>query len=214
MENNKATEVLIGLADFFDAKLEKHGSTPQGVDLNGEKSQTIRFEQLIKIFNLNESDSFSVNDLGCGYGAFYDYIKDKFPNVTYNGYDISEAMINESKKRHVQYPKARYWVASEPTEQADYGVESGIFNLHFGCDETKWQAHVEATLDVLNLTSQRGFAFNCLTSYSDADKMRDELYYPDPCKIFDYCKRKYSKNVALLHDYGLYDFTILVRKNA
>lgn len=213
MEKNNASEVLTNLADFFATKLEKHGSTPQGVDLNGEKSQFIRFEQLIKIFCLNENDSFSVNDLGCGYGAFYDYINGKFPNVIYNGYDISEAMINEAKKRHAPYAKARYWVASAPTEHADYGVESGIFNLRFGCGDAEWQAHIEATLDILDRTSRRGFAFNCLTSYSDADKMRDDLYYADPCRWFDYCKRKYSRNVALLHDYGLYDFTILVRKD-
>ena len=51
-----------------------------------------------------------------------------------------------------------------------------------------------------------------LTSYSDADKKRDELHYADPCAIFDLCKRKYSRNVALYHDYSLYDFTIVVRK--
>ena len=68
------------------------------------------------------------------------------------------------------------------------------------------------TLNELDRTSRLGFAFNCLTSYSDADKKRDYLYYADPCKLFDLCKRRYSKQVALLHDYGLYEFTILVRK--
>jgi hypothetical protein len=71
---------------------------------------------------------------------------------------------------------------------------------------------VHATLDVLDRASIRGFAFNSLTAYSDADRMRPHLYYPDPCELFDLCKRRYSRNVALLHDYGLYEFTILVRK--
>ncbi|MGH6609130.1 MAG: class I SAM-dependent methyltransferase, partial [Burkholderiaceae bacterium] len=59
----------------------------------------------------------------------------------------------------------------------------------------------------------RGFAFNSLTVYSDPDKKRADLYYADPCALFDRCKRLYSRNVALLHDYDLYDFTILVRKH-
>ncbi|MFX7953370.1 class I SAM-dependent methyltransferase, partial [Acinetobacter baumannii] len=59
-----------------------------------------------------------------------------------------------------------------------------------------------------------GFSFNCLTSYSDEDRKRDYLYYADPCQLFDLCKRRYSRQVALLHDYGLYEFTILVRKDA
>jgi len=42
--------------------------------------------------------------------------------------------------------------------------------------------------------------------------MRDYLYYGDPCFYFDLCKRSYSRQVALMHDYGLYEFTLLVRK--
>jgi hypothetical protein len=65
---------------------------------------------------------------------------------------------------------------------------------------------------MLNLNSRLGFAFNCLTSYSDSDKLRDHLYYANPNELFDFCKRQYSRNIALLHDYDLYEFTILVRK--
>jgi hypothetical protein len=67
-------------------------------------------------------------------------------------------------------------------------------------------------LDNIDRLSRRGFSSNFLTKYSDEDKMRNDLYYADPLFLFDYCKRKFSRNVALLHDYGLYDFTILVRK--
>jgi hypothetical protein len=58
----------------------------------------------------------------------------------------------------------------------------------------------------------RGFAFNCLTYYSDPPKRKDYLYYGDPRFFFDLCQRRYSRNVALRHDYGLFEFTILVRK--
>ncbi|MNE88029.1 hypothetical protein D3C80_1852890 [compost metagenome] len=66
----------------------------------------------------------------------------------------------------------------------------------------------------MNACSRKGFSFNCLTSYSDLEYMRDYLYYGDPCFYFDYCKRAFSGQVALLHDYGLYEFTLLVRKPA
>jgi hypothetical protein len=53
-----------------------------------------------------------------------------------------------------------------------------------------------------------------LTSYSDSGRMarRPDLYFADPLFYFDYCKRNFSPDIALLHDYGLYDFTVLVRK--
>ena len=64
----------------------------------------------------------------------------------------------------------------------------------------------------MNSKSKHAFSFNLLTKYSDKEFMQDYLYYADPLFYFDYCKRNYSKNVALLHDYYQYDFTILVRK--
>lgn len=54
-----------------------------------------------------------------------------------------------------------------------------------------------------------------LTKYSDEERMaeRPDLFYGDPLFYFDYCKRNQSRDVALLHKYGLYDFTILIRKD-
>ncbi len=103
-------------------------------------------------------------------------------------------------------------MADKPLEIADYGVASGLFNVYFDLPGGNWEKSIEDVLDALDATSKKGFAFNCLTKYSDPPKMRKDLYYADPCRWFDLCKKKYARNVALLHDYDLYDFTILVRK--
>jgi hypothetical protein len=97
-------------------------------------------------------------------------------------------------------------------QMADYSVTSGIFNLKPECSEAEWLSHILKTIEVMNRNSLKGFAFNMLTKYSDKEYMRKDLYYADPCFFFDYCKRNFSRNVALLHDYEEYDFTILVRK--
>jgi hypothetical protein len=60
--------------------------------------------------------------------------------------------------------------------------------------------------------SKKGFAFNILTGYSDPERQRADLYYADPLFFFDYCQKNFSRFVALLHDYPLYEFTILVKK--
>lgn len=204
------TDLLIEVAEYYTSKLAQHGETPQGVDWNGEESQMLRFEQLSKI--VDTSKHFSINDLGCGYGALYDFLTQKYESFAYAGVDVSENMIRSAEQRYQATSKARFVLASEPEQIADYGVASGIFNVRLRRSDDEWWAHLEATLDILDRTSFFGFAFNCLTSYSDADRMRNYLYYADPCALFDLCKRRYSRNVALLHDYGLYEFTILVRK--
>jgi SAM-dependent methyltransferase len=204
------TAILMEVADYYAAKLAEYGETPQGVDWNSEESQVLRFEQLNKV--IDASRGFSLNDLGCGYGALFDYLQSGYRDFTYNGCDVSDSMIRAAQNRYAHHPNARFFVAAKPPGTADYGIASGIFNVRLGRNDAEWRDYLEDTLDGLDRTSRKGFAFNCLTSYSDADKMRNYLYYADPCALFDLCKRRYSRYVALLHDYGLYEFTILVRK--
>lgn len=204
------TDIWVEVARYYSAKLAQYGETPQGVDWNSAESQVLRFEQLNKI--IDASVGFSLNDLGCGYGALFDYLDSHYPKFTYNGCDVSDNMIRAAQNRHAHHPNARFVVTAQPPETADYGIASGIFNVRLGRNDAEWRDYLEDTLDGLDRTSRNGFAFNCLTSYSDAHKMRDYLYYADPCALFDLCKRRYSRYVALLHDYKLYEFTILVRK--
>lgn len=204
------TDLLTEVADYYSEKLALYGETPKGVDWNGEDSQTMRFEQLCKI--INGQDQFSLNDLGCGYGALHGFLDRRFSGFSYSGIDVSENMVRSAQQRFQAAGNARFVLSSKPDGVADYGVASGIFNVRLGRSDTEWREYLEATLDILDRTSRIGFSFNCLTSYSDSVKMRDYLYYADPCALFDLCKRRYSRNVALLHDYGLYEFTILVRK--
>ncbi len=203
-------DLLVEVAEYYSAKLAEHGETPSGVDWNSQDSQALRFEQLVKL--IKPASSFTLNDLGCGYGALFDYLASNYPQFAYFGYDVSSDMIQSASARHAKHPNAEFAVASGPTGMADYSVASGIFNVRLGHGDGEWLDYIKATLDVLDIHSRWGFAFNCLTAYSDEEKMRDYLYYANPCDLFDYCKRRYSRHVALLHDYGLYEFTLLVRK--
>jgi SAM-dependent methyltransferase len=203
--------ILSEVADYYSAKLAEHGETARGVDWNGRESQVLRFEQLTKI--IQQPVGFSLNDLGCGYGALLDYLGARHAEFAYAGCDVSKDMVDAARARHRSAAHAEFAVASVPPKTADYGVASGIFNVRMGCDDAEWFKYIEATLEVLDRTSRRGFAFNCLTTYSDPDRMSGHLYYANPGILFDLCMRRYSRNTALLHDYGLYEFTILVRKN-
>jgi len=202
--------ILSEVATYYSEKLEKYGQNARGVDWNGEQSQVLRFQQLCKI--VDAPSQYSMNDLGCGYGALYDYLLQKYGDFSYTGIDVSERMILAARQRYGETSGLQFILSDKPDQIADYGVASGIFNVRLEHSDDEWRTYLESTLDLLDKTSRFGFSFNCLTSYSDTDKMRDYLYYANPCELFDFCKRRYSPDVALLHDYGLYEFTILVRK--
>lgn len=203
-------KLLDEVAGYYSKKIAQYGNTPLGVDWNGEASQILRFQQLSKVITADAN--FSLNDLGSGYGALFEFLLGKYKAFSYLGIDISLDMVKAAINRYGQYSQSRFINSKEPDGVADFSIASGIFNVRLGYQDDEWYTYLEDTLDILDRTSRQGFSFNCLTSYSDEDKKRDYLYYADPCVIFDLCKRRYSRNVALLHDYGLYEFTILVRK--
>lgn len=205
-------DILHDVASYYTARLTEHGATARGVDWNGDESQSERFRQLSKII---VSDApFSLNDVGCGYGAMLPFLDQRYPSVDYYGCDVSAPMVETARREHAGRPGARFAVEVEPSRVADYGVASGIFNVRLERSDTEWLAYTTDMLDAIARTSRLGFAFNCLTTYSDAHKMRNYLYYANPAMMFDLCKTRYSRHVALLHDYGLYEFTVLVRMEA
>jgi SAM-dependent methyltransferase len=187
-------------------------TTAQQVGWKNEVAQHRRFRQLSKI--LPARGAFSVNDLGCGLGAFGNFVSRRAEReITYCGYDIMQDMVMRARSMNANsgFRFCHIRSASE-MDAADYSVASGIFNLKGSVGKRAWLSYIIETLHIMHDCSRRGFGFNALTSYSDPPFMRPELYYSDPCELFDYCMRHFSRQVALLHDYREYDFTILVRK--
>lgn len=201
--------ILAKVADYYTDRLQQHGPVPRGVDWNSLDSQETRFAQLLRV--CDRDARFSLNDFGCGYGALADYLRTRRIACSYRGFDVSEAMISEARTRH-RSDDTLQWVTDESElVRADYTVASGVLNVRLDVSEEDWERHTLQVVDALAARSKRGFAFNVLTKYSDADRRRRDLYYADPCMLFDHCQRRYSRWVSVLHDYGLYEFTILVR---
>ncbi|MBD1912376.1 MULTISPECIES: class I SAM-dependent methyltransferase [unclassified Leptolyngbya] len=195
---------------YYTEKVLTFGTVPKGVDWNSLESQELRFDQLLKI--CEQDSSFSLNDFGCGYGYLFEYMARRNLSFHYTGFDLSEEMIKLCHARYGNFENCQFLSGSGFSEIADYTVASGILNVKLQYSTHDWKKYVLSILHQLNDLSYKGFSFNVLTSYSDPEYMRDNLYYADPCFYFDYCKRNFSRNVALLHDYNLYEFTILVRK--
>jgi SAM-dependent methyltransferase len=197
------------VGEYYSGRIREHGASARGVDWNSEESQVLRFTQLARIFP--DSGPFSVVDYGCGYGALVPFLESRGAEFQYQGFDISDDMIDRARQDH-RGEHVTFTASEADLRPADYTVASGIFNVKLDTPVEDWTQYVMHTASTLDRLGTRGFSFNMLTSYSDADRMRSDLYYGDPCFFFDHCKRTYSKQVAVLHDYGLYEFTVLVRK--
>jgi len=196
------------VARYYASKLAAHGATPAGVDWNSEQSQIMRFDQFMGLVN---DPGASVCDYGCGYGAFLHYLRSKGHVGAYVGFDAAPAMIDAAATLHAGDRLARFESARANLAMSDFTVASGLFNVRLATPADEWDEYMKATILDLASLSRRGFAFNVLTSESDAGKRRADLFYADPRQVLDYCLGRWPRRVALLHDYGLYEFTVTVK---
>jgi SAM-dependent methyltransferase len=210
-ENQMSAEInLDDLRGYFKDKLKTYGTTPGGADWNSVEAQELRFEQLSRIIRIEKE--YDLIDYGSGFGKLYDYLRDIGHQMHYYGFDFLPEMVEKGCELHPNDPTCHFTTRENELPTVDYVIASGIFNIRLNTHDFVWTEYVLSVLDRMDQLSKKGFAFNMLTKYSDLEYMKPQLYYADPCFFFDYCKQHYARNVALLHDYGLYDFTILVRK--
>ena len=195
----------------YESLLQQHGAVPPGVGWNSDFAQNERFAQLCEILP-REDVPVTVLDFGCGFGSLAEYLASRRTHFSYVGYDASANMIDAARER-VHDPRVRFESDWERVPQCDCVIASGIFNVRGDWSDERWRLYIEETLRSIHERATSGWSANFLTSYSDRERMRPELYYADPLALFDWCKRNLSRFVALHHDYPLFDFTILIRKD-
>ena len=168
---------LSAVRDYYTRRLAEHGPTPRGVDWNGAESQQTRFRQLMKL--CDAPGRLTLGDYGCGYGALLAFARAGGFAGEYRGYDIAPAMLDAARARSAD-PAARFASDESVLDGCDVVLASGVVNVKLDTPLPEWEAYVLRTIDRLAALARRGFGFNALTSYSDPDRMRPDLYYPDP----------------------------------
>lgn len=197
------------IEQLYSDNLEKFGIDSKSVGWSTPESQKLRFQKLMEVVD-NRDEPFSLNELGCGYGELFKFCLDEgFLLEQYRGYDISQKMI-EAAKDYINNDTASFVCAAEIDRKCDYTVTSGIFNVKFNEQSADWETYIKNTLEQMFEASVKGIAFNLLSKYVDYET--ENLYYADPCYYFDFCKTRLSRRVSLIHDYNLFEWTMIVRK--
>lgn len=204
----RAPALLAPVAVAYDRRLAQWGPRARGVFWRNEEGQTLRFEVLCRLL-AGDPGPLTINDLGCGYGAFFDYLatRSEIPLARFTGYDISEEMVAKARAR-ISDPRAHFVSGLIPTEAADYSFASGTFNLNLDANAAEWKAYVQASLAYLWRFSRKGLAFNMLDG---RDANSEGLFYAEPEGFVEFC-RSLSPRVELATDYPLNEWTIFVRR--
>lgn len=205
--------ILQEVEALYSGNVRRLGLDSKSVGWRDQASHRLRFDKLVQgLIPEDEAEPFTVNDVGSGYGAMFRYLDERFEKrlAQYHGYEISDAMIEACRAFIPDDDRLIIHKTNVPECSADFSFVSGTFNVRFQADDHAWDTYVKDMIIRLGQQSARGFAFNLLTSY--VDWKEPHLYYADPAHYFDFCKRNVSRKVSLLHDYALFEWTILVLK--
>ena len=197
------------VAAYYDAALATHGTTARGVDWKDDASHRLRHRQFLRL--VQDDPDGSVLDLGCGYGDFLTVLRAAGHRGAYLGCDLAPGMIAAAQALHGEGPDRAWHLGAEPPEARDYAIASGILNVRRGADPAAWAAYVDGVIETLARCGRRGFGFNMLSLSSDPEKRRADLHYESPVAMLDRCLARFGRHVAVLQDYGLWEFTLLVR---
>lgn len=202
---------LASVARYYTKKVRTHGPTPWGVDWTCALTQDLRFVQLLKICGRRRR--FSLNDLGCGYGALLSFIDRKYGTgkVDYAGADISSLMIRHALQMWAEQPSTQFCVSSELPRVADFSIASGLFNVRLRNGDEAWVAFIKDVLGELHRASHVGFAVNFILPPAPGLEPLAGLYRTPPDPWVNYCRNAFRADVTVVKDYGLREFTLLVR---
>lgn len=205
-------EIEKEIRSYFSATFQKHGSSPQGLDWNSKAAHYKRLGVIVS--EVNATSDFSINDVGCGFGSLLDCLfgagKAEF---SYQGYDLVEEMVKSARetwcdgKLDINFTSG----GTDALAMADFTIASGTFNMKQSTSTEDWHAYVLENLVKMLAATRKRIIVNFLTGYSDEEFKRDDLYYPDPKEMLGF-GLKQTGSAAIRHNYGLYDFTLVVDK--
>jgi SAM-dependent methyltransferase len=187
----------------------------RAVRWGSEELQSSRLEvmeELLLVSDLTEpydwrfySPYKSVLDVGCGRGELIRYIRAS-QGDGYLGIDIVPEMIESARNT---WPNMKFEVRDlrDEPRPAEAVVASGTFTI--SNDEIFW-----SMLDAMWESAGKIMAFNCKSTWAPEDcaSAGGISYLRDPAETLTECRKRYTRDLVLRHDYLDHDFTIAAYK--
>ncbi len=180
---------------FYKKAYDKYGISAKGLCWYSKQTQYSRFNIITSY--LKDIENSSLIDIGCGFGDYILFLKEKKikPEI-YIGIDCEEFMIDICKKRFENETFLKLDILKNKIPSADYLICSGTLNILNKEDFLK-------AIEICYKVSKKAFIFNFLTKGS--------LHKLEIEQIATFCKG-FCKKVSIEKEYLNNDSTFLLEK--
>ncbi len=189
------------ILNHYTKLYKKFGDNPGSLGWPKGK-QNVRFQAMSEIGSLQNS---RILDVGCGFGDFFKYLKNRKIITDYMGVDINPKFIQIAKQKN---PRIKFQVRDIEIKKF-----KSKFDWVFAIGTTNKAgsySYIEKLLSEMCRISKKGVAMDFLSSYVDFKGKGD--YHASPERIFHITK-KISKRVVIRHDYLPWQFCVYIYTN-
>ena len=202
------------IAEIYNQRFLKLGPSPEASMWFSKKRQFKRFDIIFnEIKLLNKNNKRSIIDIGCGYGAFFEFLLERGADDiwSYYGYDVSNEVIKFCKEHYSQ--DAKFYNGSIPTFMGDFVIMSGTYNFFPAKDYNSWKLYFYRSLKAIWSKTTSAMIFNLQTS--DKEKITDGgIVYTYKDEIENFCKSNFGNVKAVINPGIPKDVTFVIKKGS
>ena len=201
------------LVEHYEACLDRHGDTPQGVDWPRPEDVDKRHAVMLGVIREDPETPVSLLDFGCGAAHLLDYlIRSGRPGIRYSGLDLSAKFVGLCRSKHPGGDFRRADLlepgVAEKLPRFDYVVASGVFTEKRAMSHEAMVGYFEAMVPRLFGLARLGIAFNVMAKHVDWE--RDDLFHLPMDDLARFLCGRVSRHFVVRSDYGLYEYTVYV----
>ncbi len=198
-----------------EAYLDRHGDCYLGVGWTKSQADADRrYDAMLGVIREPDAE-VSVLDFGCGLSHLYEYaLRSGRTRINYSGLDLSEKFLAVSRAKHPTTPYYPLDVLTQADElpSFDYVVLNGVLTLKAEHTFAEMWSYATDVLRAVFAKATKGIAFNVMSKRVDWE--RDDLFHLPFDLLATFLVAELSRHFVIRHDYGLYDYTVYVYRQA
>lgn len=198
------------IKNTYKKSFDKHGDSPKSI-LTPKGRNKLRYSFVEDYINIQQG--LNILDYGCGLGYLFEYLKKRYADLDYHGYDFVDEFIKHCNEKYSS-TNARFSVIN-PTEKIkeefDVVFASGVFNLKTSESPEESKNYAFAKINELYQCSKNILICDFPSEYVDFTQPGAQHFSLK--EISDYCVKYLGRKFIIRHDKLPYEFTLIVWKN-
>lgn len=201
------------IVSHYEDCFARHGDSHLGVDWPNEKDVLRRYSVMLDVVKERVAGT-SVLDFGCGAAHFLPFLNTHFPEARYIGLDVSAVFVAFCQAKFQTEEFLQLDVLKEPERlpQFDYAVMNGVFTEKRALEFEEMFAYFKQLVKLVFTKAKVGIAFNVMSKAVDWE--RDDLFHLPLDLLSEFLTKELSRHFVIRNDYGLYEYTVYIYKEA